>query len=45
MDDDLQELAYTLRLSNSGTIRRILGRAIAEAKQADCDSELGRGID
>ena len=33
MDDDLDELAYDLRLSRAGTIRRILGRAIAEAPE------------
>jgi predicted transcriptional regulator len=31
MDDDLDDLAYDLRLSRAGTIRRILGRAIADA--------------
>ena len=33
MDDDLDDLAYYLRLSRAGTIRRILGRAIADAYQ------------
>ena len=31
MDDELDDLAYYLRLSRAGTIRRILGRAIADA--------------
>ena len=31
MHDDLDDLAYDLRLSRAGTIRRILGRAIADA--------------
>lgn len=31
MDDDLESLAYDLRNSKAGTIRRILARAIAEA--------------
>lgn len=43
MEDDLQDLAYALRLSKSGTIRRILGRAIAEAKQANSNSERREG--
>lgn len=33
MDDDLDDLAYDLRLSRAGTIRRILRRAIAEAQE------------
>ena len=31
MDDGLEDLAYDLRLSKDGTIRRILGREIALA--------------
>jgi len=31
LDDALESFAYELRLSKAGTIRRILGRAIAEA--------------
>jgi len=31
MDDGLEDLAYDMRMSKAGTIRRILGRAIAEA--------------
>jgi hypothetical protein len=30
MDDDLESLAYDLRMSKAGTIRRILARAVAE---------------
>jgi hypothetical protein len=33
MDDDLDDLAYDRRQSKAGTIRRILGRAIAEASE------------
>ena len=31
METALEDLAYSRRLSRAGTIRRILGRAIAEA--------------
>ena len=31
MESELEDLAYTQRTSKAGTIRRILGRAIAEA--------------
>jgi len=32
METDLEDLAYDLRLSKAGTIRRILGRAITDAR-------------
>ena len=35
MDDELESLAYDLRISKAGTIRRILARAIAETQQGD----------
>ena len=33
MESELEDLAYTLRLSKAGTIRRILRRAIADAHE------------
>ena len=33
MDDDLDDLAYDLRLSRAGTIRQLLRRGIAEAHE------------
>ena len=33
MESELEDLAYTQRTSKAGTIRRILGRAIADAYQ------------
>ena len=35
METELENLAYTLRLSKAGTIRRALRRAIAEAHQTE----------
>ena len=40
MDDDLDELAYDLRLSRAGTIRRILGHAIAEAPEQTAANKI-----
>jgi hypothetical protein len=36
MESELENLAYDWRLSKAGTIRRILGRAIAQAYQHKC---------
>lgn len=43
MDDDLDDLAYDLRLSRAGTMRRILGRAIAEASERTAAHEAFQG--
>ena len=40
MESELENLAYDLRLSRAGTIRRILGRAIAEAYERPAVSVL-----
>ena len=36
MGSELEDLAYRQRTSKAGTIRRILGRAIAQAYQHKC---------
>ena len=43
MESGLEDLAYTLRLSRAGTIRRLLRRAIAEAHQKELVSSDRRG--
>jgi hypothetical protein len=40
MDDDLDDLAYDRRMSKAGTIRRILGRAIAEAYEQGAQNKI-----
>jgi hypothetical protein len=43
MESELEDLAYTLRLSKAGTIRRILGRAFAGARVQICNGESRGG--
>ncbi|HYW45173.1 MAG TPA: hypothetical protein VE959_20085 [Bryobacteraceae bacterium] len=41
MESELADLAYDLRLSRAGTIRRILGRAIADVTKKEI--RIGNG--
>jgi hypothetical protein len=43
MESGLEDLAYTLRLSRAGTIRRLLRRAIADTHQKELVSSDSRG--
>lgn len=43
MDEDLESLAYDWRSSKAGTIRRILARAIAEARQGQLRTPNAEG--